>query len=108
MPCSVFHPSIPGYPLPLPCAPTPAWAGLNNAADVAAAKAAGELVPTPKPVTIADGLEARLGDLTWPVVRDLVDGVITVSEEEIVNAMRLCFERMKVRGFAGGGVGTGA
>ncbi|GAB4819160.1 hypothetical protein N2152v2_006206 [Parachlorella kessleri] len=70
--------------------------GLNNAADVAASKAAGRLVPTPKPVTIADGLEARLGDLTWPIVRDLVDGVITISEEEIVAAMRLCFERMKV------------
>lgn len=44
--------------------PRPSPAGLNNAADVAASKAAGELVPTPKPVTIADGLEARLGDLT--------------------------------------------
>lgn len=70
--------------------------GTNNAADVAASKAAGELVPTPKPITIADGLEARLGDLTWPVVRDLVEGVITISEEEIVGAMRLCFERMKL------------
>jgi threonine dehydratase len=31
-----------------------------------------------------------------PVVRDFVDGVITVNEAEIVNAMRLCYERMKV------------
>ena len=38
----------------------------------------------------------RLGDLTWPIVRDFVDGVITVSEEEILEAMKLCFERMKV------------
>ena len=39
----------------------------------------------------------RMGDLTWPIVRDLVDDVIPVSEEEIVDAMRICFERMKVR-----------
>jgi hypothetical protein len=32
-----------------------------------------------------------------PVVRDLVDGVITVNEAEIVDAMRLCYERMKVK-----------
>jgi serine racemase len=47
-------------------------------------------------VTICDGLEARLGSLTWPVVRQLVDGVLTVSEEEVVAAMRLTFERLKV------------
>jgi serine racemase len=37
-----------------------------------------------------------MGDLTWPIIRDLVDDVVTVSEEEIVAAVRLCFERMKV------------
>lgn len=51
----------------------------------------------PKPATICDGLEARLGSLTWPAVRDLVDDVITLSEEEVVAAMQLVFERMKVR-----------
>ncbi len=51
----------------------------------------------PKPQTICDGLEARLGSLTWPLVRDLVDDVITVSEAEVVAAMRLVMERMKVR-----------
>ena len=51
----------------------------------------------PKPHTIADGLQAALGDLTWPPVRDLVAGVVTVSDPEIVAAMRLCFERLKVR-----------
>ena len=39
----------------------------------------------------------RLGSNTWPVVRDLVDGVVPVTEQEIVNAMQLCYERMKVR-----------
>ncbi|KAK9823956.1 hypothetical protein WJX72_006641 [[Myrmecia] bisecta] len=70
--------------------------GSNDAADVAAAKQAGQLVPMAKPQTIADGLQGRLGDLTWPIVRDLVDGVITVSDQDIVAAMQICYERLKV------------
>ena len=58
--------------------------------------------------TIADGLQARLGDLTWPIVRDHVDDVITVEEEEIVNGMRLCYERMKVVVEPSGAVGLAA
>ena len=38
-----------------------------------------------------------MGDLTWPIIRDFVDGVIVVSEEEILEAMKLTFERLKVR-----------
>ena len=49
-----------------------------------------------RPKTLADGLRGRMGNLTWPIVRDFVDDVITVCEEEIINAMQLCFERMKV------------
>ena len=49
-----------------------------------------------KPRTIADGLQGRLGNLTWPPVRDHVSGAVTVSDDEIVAAMRLLFERMKV------------
>jgi threonine dehydratase len=41
-------------------------------------------------------LLTSLGDLTWPVIRDLVERVITVSEEEIVEAMRLVWERAKL------------
>lgn len=71
--------------------------GSNDAADVAASKRAGQLVThLPKPVTIADGLQARLGQHTWPVVRDLVDGVVAISDAEIVAAMQLLFERMKL------------
>ena len=47
-------------------------------------------------ITIADGLRTSLGDLTWPVVRDLVDSVVTVSEAEIKSALRLVYERMKL------------
>lgn len=71
-------------------------AGNNDAADVKAAKEKGQLVPMARPNTIADGLQGRLGDLTWPIVRDLVDGVITISDRDILAAMRICFERMKV------------
>ena len=64
---------------------------------MAASIAAGHLVKCEKPITIADGLRGRMGDLTWPIIKDFVDEVVTVSEKEIVDAMQLCFERMKVR-----------
>ena len=71
-------------------------AGSNDAADCQAAKVNGRIVPMAKPKTIADGLQARLGNLTWPQIEHLVANVITVSDEEIVAAMKLMFERMKV------------
>ena len=46
--------------------------------------------------TIADGLCTALGDLTWPVVRDKVESIITVTEEEIEAAMELVWTRMKL------------
>src|SRR5207245_6782169 len=48
------------------------------------------------PMTIADGLLTSLGDLTWPLLRDRVERVVTVSEDEIVRAMRLAWERAKL------------
>jgi threonine dehydratase len=67
-----------------------------GADDAARSKAAGVLIPQTAPRTIADGLLTSLGDLTWPVLRDLVEGVILVTEEEIVGAMRLAWERAKL------------
>jgi threonine dehydratase len=46
--------------------------------------------------TIADGLLTSLGDKTFPIIRDNVKGVITVSDPEIVEAMRLVWERLKI------------
>lgn len=46
--------------------------------------------------TIADGLRTNLGAYTFKIVTDLVDDIITVSEEEIVAAMRIIWERMKI------------
>jgi threonine dehydratase len=46
--------------------------------------------------TIADGLRTGLGELTWPYVRDLVEQVFPVTEEQIVASMRLTWERAKL------------
>lgn len=46
--------------------------------------------------TIADGLLTSLGDKTFPIIRDHVSKVIPVTDEEIVAAMRLIWERMKI------------
>lgn len=56
----------------------------------------GERLPQTDPQTIADGLRTGLGVLTWPVVRDVVRGVFLVSEDAIVDAMRLIWERAKL------------
>jgi threo-3-hydroxy-L-aspartate ammonia-lyase len=61
------------------------------------------------PATIADGLQATTpGALTFEVNRRLVDGIVTVTDEEIVWAMRLLFERMKVVVEPSGAVGVAA
>jgi threonine dehydratase len=67
-----------------------------GADDAARSKTAGKLIPQTGPKTVADGLLTSLGDLTWPVVRDLVERVVTVSEEQIIEAMRLVWERAKL------------
>ena len=68
----------------------------QGADDAFRSKKRGELVPQEDPRTIADGLRTSLGALTWPVVRDLVERIITVSEDEIIAALRLVWERMKL------------
>ena len=49
-----------------------------------------------RPKTIADGLTAPIGSLTWPVLQENLTDVITVSEEEIISAMYLSWERLKI------------
>jgi threonine dehydratase len=56
----------------------------------------GEFVPSVNPRTIADGLLTSLGELTFRVIMDKVDEICTVSEEAIVTAMRMIWERMKI------------
>jgi threonine dehydratase len=46
--------------------------------------------------TIADGLRASLAPRTFAILRQLLSGVLLVSEEEIIEAMQLIWERLKV------------
>ncbi|KAI4326972.1 hypothetical protein L6164_019481 [Bauhinia variegata] len=80
----------------------------NGADDSAKSKAAGRIIKLPETNTIADGLLAFLGDFTWPVVRDLVEDVITVEDSEIINAMKLCLEILKVVAEPSGAIGLAA
>ena len=54
------------------------------------------LQPSVSPKTIADGLLTSLGSLTFPIILNEVDQIATVSEESIVAAMRMIWERMKI------------
>jgi threonine dehydratase len=57
---------------------------------------AGRIIPQTDPHTIADGLRSSLGDKTFAVLRSTVDGIETASEEAIVRAMRLLWEKLKM------------
>jgi threonine dehydratase len=57
----------------------------------------GERVTIPVPQTIADGQQTTApGKLTFPVIQKYVDEIVTVTDREIVEAMRFAFERLKV------------
>ena len=55
-----------------------------------------KIIPSLHPLTIADGLLTSLGERNFAIVMDKVDDIVTVSEESIVAAMRLIWERMKI------------
>lgn len=57
---------------------------------------AGYIIPSTYPETIADGLRTSLSERTFNIIRKFVDDVITVSEKEILEAMRFLWERMKI------------
>ena len=77
-----------------------------GADDAARSKAAGAWLPQTGPNTIADGLLTSTGELTWPIIRDLVERVFTVTDDEIRVAMRLVWERMKLIVEPSGAVGA--
>jgi len=57
----------------------------------------GERVEIPVPQTIADGLQTSApGKLTFPLVRELVEDILLVSDEELIETIRFVLERMKV------------
>jgi threonine dehydratase len=56
----------------------------------------GKIIPSVNPKTIADGLLTSLGALTFPIIRQNVEQIVTVSERGIIEAMRFVWERAKI------------
>ena len=56
----------------------------------------GRIVPNKTINTICDGLRAQIGSKTFPVIQNLVDDIIPIAEEDIVNALRMIWERLKI------------
>lgn len=56
----------------------------------------GHIEAASPPTSIADGLLTSLGDKTFPIIREYVREIITVSDKEIIAAMRWIWERLKI------------
>ena len=56
----------------------------------------GKIIPNKTINTVCDGLRAEIGSKTFPVIQDLVDGIETVSEKDILESLRMIWERMKI------------
>ena len=56
----------------------------------------GKIIPNKTINTVCDGLRAEIGSKTFPVIQDLVDGIKTVSEKDILESLRMIWERMKI------------
>lgn len=57
---------------------------------------AGHIIADDAPNTVADGLKVPLKELTWHFVSNHVTDILTASEEEIIDAMKLIWKRMKI------------
>ncbi len=79
-----------------------------NADDAYRSIEAGKIIPQTNPNTIADGLRTSLGSVTFPIIQKYVREIVRVSEEEIVNAMRLIWERLKIVAEPSGAVSLAA
>lgn len=67
-----------------------------NADDAARSFKAGHIIADDAPNTVADGLKVPLKDLTWHFVSNYVTDILTATEEEIVEAMKLTWTHMKI------------
>ncbi len=56
----------------------------------------GKIIPCENPQTIADGLRTSLGTITFPLIQKFVPEIFTVEEQEIIDAMLLIWERLKI------------
>lgn len=69
----------------------------------------GERVEIPVPKTIADGLQVTApGKLTFPIIRELVEDILLVSDQELISTMRFILERMKILVEPSGAAGAAA
>ena len=68
----------------------------EGAADAILSLRNGKIEKAPYVKTIADGLLTTLGDKTFSIIREYVKDILTVSDEEIIEAMGLVYERMKI------------
>ena len=68
----------------------------EQADDAFRSLAAGKIIPSVNPRSVADGLLASLGDLTFPIIQKRVEQIVTVSEAGIVAAMKFVWERAKI------------
>jgi threonine dehydratase len=65
--------------------------------DVAQSFRAGKRISIPTPATIADGLRTNcVGEKNYPIIREYVDDIVTVTEESIVTAMRTIWEALHI------------
>lgn len=71
-------------------------AGEPDGADAVLSIKSKKIEKAPYIKTIADGLMTTLGDKTLPIILDYVKEIITVSDEEIIAAMQLIWERLKI------------
>jgi len=67
-----------------------------GADDAARSLAAGHIIPSVKPDTVADGLLTSLGERNFPIIKENVSAIWTVGDPEIIAAMKLIWERMKI------------
>ena len=56
----------------------------------------GRIVPNKTINTICDGLRAQIGSKTFPVIQNLVDDIIPIAEDDIINSLRMIWERLKI------------
>jgi threonine dehydratase len=57
---------------------------------------AGKIIPSVNPKTVADGLLTSLGTLTFPIICERVEQIVTVSEQGIIDSMKFIWERAKL------------
>ncbi|SPH17494.1 L-threonine dehydratase catabolic TdcB [Defluviimonas aquaemixtae] len=68
----------------------------KQADDAARSFKAGHIIADDAPETVADGLKVPLKELTWHFVRNHVTDILTAEEDEIVDAMKTIWKRMKI------------